>query len=162
VFSAAKAIRVLMILALLAGAAALFRDRIGTPLAGPATAIDGDSLRIAGEEVRLSGLDAPEFDQICGEAKNRRPCGREAHQFLKRLLGRGVLNCDPEGSDRYGRTLARCWLGRDDIGARIVQSGNAIATDGYVAEETAARSARKGIWAGPFDLPAEWRKANAR
>ena len=32
---------------------------------GTARVLDGDSLKISGKEIRLMGIDAPEFDQKC-------------------------------------------------------------------------------------------------
>jgi endonuclease YncB( thermonuclease family) len=159
--SVAKAIRALLLLGLLIGIAALLRERMSGPLIGAARAVDGDSLWIGDTEIRLSGLDAPEFDQTCGAAGRAIACGREAKRFLTGLLNTGLLRCDIEGPDRYGRSLAQCWLGQVDVGEALVRAGHAVATDGYFAAETAARVAHRGIWAGPFELPAQWRKRKA-
>jgi endonuclease YncB( thermonuclease family) len=52
-----------MLIRLASGLAAIltFSWRVG-PLAGPAKVIDGDTIVVAGELVRLHGLDAPELD----------------------------------------------------------------------------------------------------
>jgi endonuclease YncB( thermonuclease family) len=34
-------------------------------VSGPATVVDGDTLVVAGEHVRLQGIDAPEMHQTC-------------------------------------------------------------------------------------------------
>jgi endonuclease YncB( thermonuclease family) len=142
---------------LLIGLAALLRERVGGPIMGAAAAIDGDSLRIGDAEIRLIGIDAPEHDQRCGTPGREYDCGRLARLFLKELAGRGVATCDPEGVDRFGRDLAICRIGDDDLARQMVAAGHAIATDAYFDEEARAKKARRGIWAGPFMLPKDWR-----
>lgn len=52
-----------------------------------ATAIDGDSIRIANEEIRLVGIDAPELFQTCRDERGSEwTCGREAHSLLRSLV----------------------------------------------------------------------------
>jgi len=58
------------------------------------------------------------------------------------------------GLDKYGRTLATRFLGAADLGRWLVAEGLATA---YVADEDEARAARRGIWAGTFTMPEEWR-----
>jgi endonuclease YncB( thermonuclease family) len=123
-----------------------------------ASAIDGDSLRLNEEEIRLTGIDAPEFAQTCGP-RGATACGRQARQFLADLLRRGPLVCEPEGEDRYRRTLARCFLDEEDIAAMVVRAGHAVARDSHFGAQTEARNARRGIWAGPFEDPADWRES---
>lgn len=72
--------------------------------AQPARAVDGDTLAIGTERVRIMGLDTP-------EAGSRARCPREAALArratgrLAELLASGVT-LDRRGPDRYGRTLA--------------------------------------------------------
>lgn len=124
-----------------------------------ARASDGDSLQLAGDRVRLLGIDAPELAQLCVDARGRNwPCGREARDAMSALLRRGDLTCQPDGRDRYNRMLAHCRIGKDDIAAIMVRDGWAVATEDYFAEEQAARRARRGIWQGGFELPRDWRR----
>ncbi|MCC6948694.1 MAG: thermonuclease family protein [Bradyrhizobiaceae bacterium] len=131
-----------------------------------ATAIDGDSLRRGGEEIRLLGIDAPEYRQTCRDERGRDwACGREARAHLERLLSRGPAQCVPNGRDRYGRTLARCSAGNiADLGEAMVRAGYALdfMGGGYGAAEAAARAGGHGIWRGQFERPADWRRANPR
>jgi endonuclease YncB( thermonuclease family) len=154
----AKTILALLLLVLLIGIAAMLRERFSGPVIGAARAIDGDSLRVGDTEIRLSGLDAPEFDQSCGAIADQTPCGLNAKRFLQSLLENGLLRCDIEGPDKYDRSLAQCWLGEKDIGEALVRAGHAVATDGYFGAQEAARRAKAGIWAGPFEMPSDWRK----
>lgn len=146
-------------LALVAGG--LWLDGATLPLAGRAQATDGDTLRVDGRRVRLVGLDAPEVDQTCYDANGREwPCGTEARVFLAGLLAGKDLSCRPTGRDAYRRVLASCIVDGQDIGARVVAAGWAVADFGYGSEEVVARAARRGIWSGPFVTPVEWRRTH--
>ena len=144
----------------------------GPPVEGEAQAMDGDSLRLAGQELRLKGIDAPEHHQDCTRRTapaQKVPCGRQARDATARLLAGRRASCRLMGQDRYGRDLARCaLLARDgtiavpDLAARLVSDGWALAIEGYNAQEREARAARRGIWALDFELPAEWRRRHPR
>jgi endonuclease YncB( thermonuclease family) len=151
---------VLAAIALLAAAAwlAAWLDPLPPRFSGMAVAADGDSLRLQGDRIRLLGIDAPELDQVCWDASGAEwPCGRAARAELARLVAAGPADCQPEGSDKYGRTLARCEVVGADLGAAIVSAGLALATDGYGAEESEAKRAARGLWQGRFVDPRTWR-----
>jgi endonuclease YncB( thermonuclease family) len=131
------------------------------PVIGRASAIDGDTLAIGRDHIRLIGLDAPELDQRCGVAGAEWACGREARSFLADLLRSSDSACAPSGRDRYGRLLARCSVAGDDVGHLIVAAGWAVASSpAYEAEASEARAAGRGVWSGPFASPAEWRRGH--
>ena len=128
-------------------------------LTGPAVVVDGDTLRLGEDRVRLAGIDAPELAQACTDAAGASwPCGAEARRQLARLIAARPVACTPEDRDRYGRIVASCRAGDADLAAGIVAAGLAVATDGYGSEERAARAAKRGIWAGSFAQPADWRR----
>jgi endonuclease YncB( thermonuclease family) len=152
-------------IALLAGAGLLafvLASRSERDLTGVAEAIDGDSVRIAGEEVRLSGIDAPELMQTCQVSGQETPCGRNARAALRRLLGSGLVTCVGSERDRYGRFLAVCRVRGIDINAAMVRDGHAVAFGGYAREEAEASAAFKGIWEGTFERPRDWRQRHPR
>jgi endonuclease YncB( thermonuclease family) len=129
-------------------------------MSGPAYAVDGDTLRIAGQSIRLEGVDAFEKAQTCGEVA----CGRQAAEFTRRLVADSIVVCQRTDVDRYGRWVARCTIGARDIGREIVRAGWGLAyvkySRAYVAEEGQARAARAGVWAGgDFTAPWDWRAA---
>jgi hypothetical protein len=110
-------------------------------IAGTAHVIDGDSLELDGERIRLFGIDAPELSQSC----DGDPCGEHAAAALRRMIEDRALVCSERDRDRYGRMVAVCHLGEVDIGERMVESRLAVAyttysTD-YVAAERQARAA---------------------
>ena len=131
--------------------------------------IDGDSLRIGERTVRLQGIDAVEFHQPCRTPEGREwRCGVEARKALAALTGKGGLACEPQATDNFGRAVSVCSVtGVEDIAAALVAQGWAVSGDGereggYIAEQLAAREARRGIWRGSFDRPARWRAAHPR
>jgi endonuclease YncB( thermonuclease family) len=131
-------------------------------LTGPATVSDGDGLRLNGERIRLQGIDAFELHQTCGTG----PCGRAAKAALEGLVAGRHVACEPVDTDRYGRTIAYCFVDGVDLGEQMVLQGHALAfrrySTEYVDEETTARRNRSGAWAGDFANPADWRRANPR
>jgi endonuclease YncB( thermonuclease family) len=126
-------------------------------LAGQPRVVDGDTLVLGDERIRLLGLDAPELAQTCTRAGDAWPCGRVAGQYLRRLIGTSAVRCAGRATDRYGRRLAVCMAGQQDLNARMVSDGYAVAFGDYQDEEAAARAARAGLWAGTFEQPHEWR-----
>jgi endonuclease YncB( thermonuclease family) len=129
-------------------------------LTGVAQAIDGDSLRLGTEELRLKGIDAPEFSQVCTVSGKETPCGREARAALRKLLSSGLVTCVGDGLDRYGRLLANCRVRGIDINAAMVRDGHAIAFGDYHREEAEAKAAYRGLWAGTFERPQDYRRRN--
>jgi endonuclease YncB( thermonuclease family) len=142
-------------------AAAVHGDIVGKDIVGKAWVIDGDTIDIAGSRIRLQGIDAPETDQTCTDAgKKAWPCGRAATRELVELIAGRPLRCETSGLDRYRRVLAVCALpDGSDVNAWMVQQGWALAyySAVYRPEEVEAHAAKRGIWAGSFVPPWEWR-----
>src|SRR5205823_15056174 len=111
---------------------------------------------------RLYGIDAPEFRQLCMRAGHPWRCGRAAMRALAAITRGREVRCRPREKDRYGRTVALCFVGDMDIGAAMVRAGQAVAYGAYDSEEREARVARRGIWAGSFEQPATWRAHHSR
>lgn len=146
------------------GLAAAFLQRHVAPTmrTGQAVAIDGDSLRVDGAEIRLKGVDAPEYRQSCQKDRAEVPCGLMARRALAALLARGPVSCRLSGRDRYGRDLGYCRAGDVDLNAAMVRDGQAVAFGDYQAEEQEARQARRGLWALTFETPSVWREKHPR
>lgn len=128
---------------------------------GPAEVIDGDSLRVAGTELRLFGVDAPEFSQSCYSNGSEVTCGAMAKDVLAGLIGNSVLTCEPRDTDAFGRIVATCQTSGVDIGEALVEAGWATAFrrygNDYVAAEMQARAGRAGIWQWDFQMPEDYR-----
>lgn len=129
---------------------------------GQASVIDGDTLEIHGQRIRLFGIDAVESSQRCerdGQAWN---CGKDSAFALADRIGRSAIDCRGREKDRYGRLVAVCFKGAEDLNRWMVEQGWAVAyrrySVDYVAAEHAARAARRGVWASSFEMPWDWRK----
>jgi endonuclease YncB( thermonuclease family) len=135
----------------------------GEPLIGEVERVlDGDTIDIAGQRIRLPGLDAPEWNQTCGAADGSTwQCGSTAARRMRELTRGIAISCQPEGHDRYGRLLAVCRDGKTDIAEALVGDGLAVSTGRYARAEAIAREARRGLWQARFDTPAEWRRREA-
>ena len=129
---------------------------------GQAQVVDGDTLQVAGERVRLYGIDAPESRQSCTLSGVGWPCGQNATRVLTGVVNGRVVTCRGDKRDRYGRLIAVCYIGTDDLNARMVRDGWALAyrryAPDYVPQETEARASGSGIWQGQFLEPWEWRR----
>jgi endonuclease YncB( thermonuclease family) len=77
-------------------------------------------------------------------------------------IGEASISCEPRDTDRYGRTVAVCRRGDEDLNAWLVSQGYATAyqrySRDYVGAETTARPLKRGHWAGTFDPPSDWRR----
>jgi endonuclease YncB( thermonuclease family) len=121
--------------------------------------IDGDTIDISVTRIRLQGIDAPEADQTCIDSKKKtRPCGSAATRELRAYIRGHELTCDPKTFDR--RVVAVCSLpDGSDVNAWMVKQGWALAS-GFVKiyGEEEAEGAKRGIWAGNFVPPWQWRE----
>jgi endonuclease YncB( thermonuclease family) len=136
-------------------------------LTGPARIIDGDTIVVAEEIVRLHGIDAPELDQTFWWRGRYLSCGTMALAALETLTAGVSLRCEVVERDRHGRLVAKCFSPNGvDIGRRLVSAGWALAyrqySMDYVDAENEARKARRDMWRGRFVKPWEWRLAAAR
>ena len=129
---------------------------------GIGRAKDGDTLTVGDSEVRLFGIDAPEFDQTCKRDGQGWNCGAAAADALMQLVTGKEVQCLSVGTDQYGRILGRCSVGRADINQSMVGLGYAIAhrrySRDYVPAEEVAKAGKLGVWAGSFQAPEEYRK----
>lgn len=144
----------------------LGRNSEDNALVGVPTVVDGDTLELRGTRIRLHGIDAPESRQLCEAAGRSVRCGQRAALALDELIARRTVRCEKKDKDRYGRIVAVCRLGTTDINGWMVAQGHALAyrsySKDYVMEEEAARRARRGVWAGTFDYPWDWRRGNRK
>ncbi|WP_367714548.1 thermonuclease family protein [Nitratireductor sp. GISD-1A_MAKvit] len=129
-------------------------------LDGTVTVHDGDTITLAGERIRIRGIDAPELRQSCTRDGHPYDCGRKALRALVQMVKGHTVVCEGHERDRYDRLLAQCMVGDQDIGLAMVEAGWAMAYGDYDAAEAQARRGRVGIWAGGFDAPRAWREAH--
>lgn len=124
--------------------------------------LDGDSLllRIANreQEVRLFGIDAPEFTQ---------PHGKTARAALRRMLADSDLAVMVKDVDRYDRQVVILTHSgqAEPVNLALVAAGHAWVYErynreaAYLAAQDRARAQRRGLWARPDPVPPwEWRR----
>jgi endonuclease YncB( thermonuclease family) len=138
----------------------------GTPqastISGQASVMDGDTLEIHGQRIRLHGIDAPESPQHCylPDGKTWR-CGQTAALQLQDFIGNQMVACERKGQDRYGRMVAVCFAGGEDLGAWLVEHGWALAyarySTAYVKQQRQAEAVQAGMWQSRFQKPWAWR-----
>ncbi len=134
----------------------------GAEVSGSARVIDGDTIVLGDTRVRLEGIDAPETDQICLDARGKRwTCGVAARDQLAQQFYNHEVTCTDRGHDKYGRVLGLCSVEDENLNQWMVTEGWALAytrfSQEYDAQERAAREAQRGMWSGAFIAPWDWR-----
>ncbi|QUS38082.1 thermonuclease family protein [Tardiphaga alba] len=129
--------------------------------------VDGDTIYLGVEKIRLQGIDAPETEQMCLDISGRSfACGLDAKSALARRFEGRLWSCRASGTDRYRRTLATCFVDGEDVGQWLVREGWALAfrrySNAYLADEDDARSAKRGLWSGAFIAPWDWRARSSQ
>lgn len=115
------------------------------------TIVDGDTIRVGGVPWRITGYDAPEWDQ---------PGGPAATGHLRALIREGRMFAIVRGWDAYGRPLATLITRRGPLSWRMALSGHAHG-EGIVPGILTlyARIAGRGLWASRDVIlsPRAWR-----
>lgn len=120
---------------------------------------DGDTIkvRMAGRMVviRLYGMDAPETAHDCKPAQ---AFANESRGYLASRILNAWVTVVPVDEDHYKRTVARVYVGAEDISLTMIQVGMAEAYRSYLDEpyltqycqaEEEARNTRLGLWNQP-------------
>jgi endonuclease YncB( thermonuclease family) len=134
---------------------------------GSGTAVEGDSISVNGQVVKLWGIDAPETGQKCrNKLRQSYDCFSPSKNTLQSLIGQNQITCYIRGSDRHGQQIGTCAVNDLDLAALMVRSGWAMAyfnlTPQYVGLEADAQAQSKGLWAGHADPPWVWRTKNKK
>ena len=123
--------------------------------------IDGDTIHVVTGgnvrfKVRLERIDAPEKDQ---------PYGKEATDYLVKLIKGKTVRVEWVKKDQYGRILGIVFLDKTDINLKMVETGNAWhykfydKTTSYAEAEKEAREKKLGLWVDPDPVePYQFRK----
>jgi endonuclease YncB( thermonuclease family) len=121
--------------------------------AGTAKVIDARTLEFAdGTRVSL-GLVAPELGQMGLIDGSFYPCGREAAEFLRQLIGDRPVTCFG-----HGKNNLRAYVGDVDVSHAMLVNGWALADHSSEhPAEIIARENKRGLWRGQFINPDEWR-----
>jgi endonuclease YncB( thermonuclease family) len=134
-------------------------------ITGRPSIIDGDTIEISGERIRLHGIDAPESKQTCERDGKTWACGQDATFALAAMIERHWVECVGKDRDRYGRIIAICTRGEPNgvnLNQQMVADGWAMAyreySMDYVNAENAAAASRRNLWQSEFQPPWEWRR----
>ena len=100
-------------------------------LTGPAKVIDGDTIVVAGQLVRLHGIDTPELDQPFWWQGQKLMGGMMALAALDVLTAGVKVRCKAVERHRHGRNVAEVFSPNGvDIGRRMVSAGGRWRTGG--------------------------------
>ena len=136
---------------------------LAVPAHGAVRVIDGDTLDVDGTRVRLWGIDAPEGKQTCQRDGVAWLCGQEAAKALREFLSGKQIACETKDIDRYKRQVSVCRVGPIEVNDWLTRQGWALdyrqySKGIYADAENEARNAKRGLWAGKFTPPWEWRR----
>ena len=126
--------------------------------------IDGDTIHIKSNKIRLHGIDAPETKQTCKIGNEEWYCGKQSTKELKKLINKQNVECVVNDVDVYNRYIAICYIDEININQWMVKNGWAIAyryySKDYINEEEYADDNKLGIWKSKFIEPYLYRKKN--
>jgi endonuclease YncB( thermonuclease family) len=133
--------------------------------------IDGDTIKINSKKIRLYGIDAPEFKQMCKKPYLKiifftftkdYPCGKISTQKLRKKINNKVITCKILDVDRYNRFIGECYKRNLNLNSWLVSNGYAVAyrkySKKYVSNEINAKNEKKGLWQGKFEMPWDFRR----
>ncbi len=177
-----------MVLSLTCGALGALESRaakVNFTIAGTILAVeDGDTLTLRGDgggrfHIRLSDLDAPEVEHANNPYREQGRCQRAPHRaagqaggdaareaLRRRAPRKAAARAECYTIDRYGRPICHVFVGATNLNLEQLRDGwgMLLAKSSWVrdpasaAAERSARSARRGIWAGPKpQSPDQWR-----
>ena len=140
-------------------------------ISGNAQIIDGDTIKINSKKIRLNGIDAPEFKQMCKKTyltiifftfTKDYPCGKISTEKLKKKINNKVITCKILDIDRYKRLIGECYKRNLNLNSWLVSNGHAVAyrkySKKYVSYETNAKNEKLGVWQGKFEMPWDYRR----
>lgn len=123
------------------------------------TAIDGDTIKLSGQSIRLFGIDPPERRQTCDDGSwSPGPLATEA---LRRFMAGRRIECHRVTGDRYGRAVSLCYADGEDLQALMVGAGWAWAFHEYSGQyadaERRAVARGVGVHSHRCQRPGVWR-----
>jgi endonuclease YncB( thermonuclease family) len=155
-----------LVLLILAAPFAVTGPAVAETIVGQASVIDGDTLEIHGQRIRILDIDTPEAAQLCQDkigADYR--CGQKAALALYGWIGDQTVICETTKLDLYRRLLARCSVQGQDVATWLAENGLGVPYRDCRCEvvrdaASRAKAAKVGLWAGKFDLPWVWRESH--
>lgn len=126
--------------------------------------VDGDSLETGMRRIRLDGIDAPEYTQICENSSGESYfCGQESLNFLRDFVSTKTPDCIclPQ-PDKYHREICECFIDGVSLNEYMVKNGWAEVyhSEKYLSSQKEAEQNKAGIWQGKHMRPALYRVLN--
>ena len=136
---------------------------------GKAIVMDGDTIKINGERIRFSGIDAPESyfrgrKQTCIEDNKKVFCGEISKEKLIEKIGNNSVNCKIEkNKDKYKRSVGECFIKEESLSVFMVRNGYAFdwpyySKGKFANDQEYARMNKLGFWNTKFEYPWIWRE----
>ena len=154
-------LHILFVVSLFIGSYSYAKTIIGKP-----KVIDGDTIYIHKNKIRLHAIDAPETKQTCILNSKKWACGKQSTKELTKLISNKSVTCKVNDIDVYYRFIAVCFIDTIDINQWMVENGWAIAyryySSDYIFEEKFARENKLGIWSSLFIEPYKYRQKNKK
>lgn len=140
---------------------------IAADVSGRVRVVDGDTFDVAGQRVRLFGIDAPEGKQTCMTKQGTRwACGTWVSAKVGAMYDGKRAMCREEDRDRYDRIVARCEIDGRDVGQQLVSKGFAFAYRAYSMrydlDEKGAAVNDRGLHASHVQNPAQFRASQTK
>jgi endonuclease YncB( thermonuclease family) len=112
--------------------------------------LDGDTLRIGDQVVRLEGIAAPPRGAVCrGDGPGDVDCGVASANALASLVRGFAVECTIRGHDNRGRPVGDCLAAGTPLSEALVTRGWAHAESAALRDaEASARAAGRGMWRG--------------
>ena len=138
-------------------------------LANNLKVIDGDTIKLNGEKIRFSGVDAPESnykgkEQTCLKNNSVIRCGKLSKEFLIKIIGNNKVTCKIEKKpDKYKRKLGECFVNQSSISRILVKNGYAFdwpyySNKKYAIDQDYAKKNKLGLWSMIFEFPWDFRR----
>ena len=136
---------------------------------GKAIVMDGDTIKINGERIRFSGIDAPESyfrgrKQTCIEDNKKVFCGEISKEKLIEKIGNNSVNCKIEkNKDKYKRSVGECFRKEESLSVFMVRNGYAFdwpyySKGKFANDQEYARMNKLGFWNTKFEYPWIWKE----
>ena len=136
---------------------------------GKAIVVDGDTIKIKGEQIRFGGIDAPESyyrgkKQTCIANNKKVFCGQISKEKLIEKIGNNSVNCKIEkNKDKYKRSIGECFIKEESLSVFMVRNGYAFDWPYYSKGKFAnhqeyAKINKLGFWNMKFEYPWEWKE----
>lgn len=156
--------------AILFSAISVFAGSPALSISGTARVVDGDTITIRQQRIRLAAIDACELAQTGSRDGKPWPCGIVARSALAKMIDGKHVRCEVIDQDQYGRAVAECFSQSQNIGVALVRIGMAetlfqylpfghgLNLEDYIEAQRQAKGLANGMWSAQVTKPQEFRR----